>query len=64
MAAVPEGLDAYINDNGMGLTAADQLSYNSFLADAAHKLGLAAGLMNDLGQVKQLLSSFDFYINE
>jgi hypothetical protein len=64
VAAVPEGLDAFANDNGMGLTAADQISYNTFLANAAHKLGLAAGLMNDLRQVEQLLPSFDFFVNE
>ncbi|KIY98677.1 hypothetical protein MNEG_9286 [Monoraphidium neglectum] len=64
VAAVPEGLDAYANANGVGLTAADQISYNTFLANAAHNLGLSVGLMNDLDQIGQLLPSFDFFVNE
>lgn len=64
VAVVPDGVDAYSNQNGLGLTAADQLSYNAFLADEAHKLGLAAGLKNDIEQVPQLLPSFDFFVNE
>ena len=61
---VPDGVDGYSNSNGLGLTAADQLSYNTFLAEEAHKLGLAAGLKNDLSQLTQLLQSFDFFVNE
>ena len=37
--------------NGLGLTYADQLAYNLWLADTAHSMGLACGLKNDLGQV-------------
>jgi hypothetical protein len=64
VAVVPDGLDAYSNANGMGLTAADQISYNTFLANAAHSLGLSVGLMNDLNQIGDLLPSFDFFVNE
>ena len=34
------------------------------LAEAAHSLGLAIGLKNDLDQIKDLVSYFDFAVNE
>jgi hypothetical protein len=64
VGVVPDSVDAYSNANGIGLTALDQLSYNQFLADSAHTLGLAIGLRNDLEQIQQLLPSFDFFVNE
>ncbi len=60
----PDNVDAYANDSGFPLTGADQLSYNRFLADAAHARGLAVGLKNDLDQVDALVSDFDFALNE
>jgi hypothetical protein len=64
VAVVPNGLDAFSNANGMGLTAANQADYNTFLAQEAHAAGLGVGLMNDVEQVAQLLPSFDFFVNE
>ena len=46
------------------LTAQDQLAYNQWLAAAAHAHGLSIGLKNDLEQVPQLVTSFDFALNE
>ncbi|MEA3521688.1 MAG: endo alpha-1,4 polygalactosaminidase [Campylobacterota bacterium] len=60
----PDNIDAYTNDPGFDFTAEDQLEYNTFLADEAHKRGLSIGLKNDLNQIKQLVDSFDFVINE
>lgn len=60
----PDNMDAYANKNGLGLTAADQLDYNRFLATEAHRRGLAVGLKNDLDQVAALVDSFDFAVNE
>jgi hypothetical protein len=60
----PDNVDGYANPNGLGLTAADQLEYNKFLANEAHKRGLSIGLKNDLDQVKSLVSSFDWALNE
>lgn len=57
-------VDGYANDTGFPLTAADQLRYNRFLARAAHRLGLAAGLKNDVEQIESLVRSFDFAVNE
>jgi glycosyl hydrolase family 114 len=60
-------VDAYAagpGTTGWRISPATQLTYNRSLAGIAHRLGLAAGLKNDLGQVEQLLTSFDFAINE
>jgi hypothetical protein len=63
-AVDPDNVDGYSNDPGFPLTAATQLDYNRFLAAAAHARGLAVGLKNDLDQVKALVTSFDFAVNE
>ena len=59
-----DNVDGYSNSSGFPLTAAHQLPYNRFLADAAHARGLSIGLKNDLAQVKALEPSFDWAINE
>jgi hypothetical protein len=63
-AVDPDNVDGYTHDSGFPLTAANQLSFNKFLANEAHKRGLAVGLKNDLDQIPQLLGSFDFAVNE
>ena len=60
----PDNVDGYANPNGLGLTAADQLDYDRFLATEAHARGLAVALKNDLDQVAQLEGDFDFALNE
>jgi hypothetical protein len=64
LAVDGDNVDGFQNPNGIGLTAADQLAYNSWLAATAHGLGLAAGLKNDLDQIPQLVGVFDFFVNE
>jgi hypothetical protein len=59
-----DNVDGYTNPTGFTLTAADQIAYNKFLADAAHKRGLSAGLKNDIDQIPQLVDSFDWALNE
>lgn len=59
-----DNVDGYSNDTGFPLTAADQLAYDSFLADTAHRLGLAVALKNDVPQVRELLPYFDFAVDE
>ena len=59
-----DNVDGYANKTGFKLTAADQLTFDLWLADAAHGRGLGAGLKNDVEQVPQLVSSFDFAIDE
>ena len=60
----PDNVDGYSNQNGVGLTANDQLVYNKWLAAEAHARGLSIGLKNDLNQIPQLVSHFDWAINE
>jgi hypothetical protein len=59
-----DNVDGYSNDTGFPLTAADQLTYNRNLAASAHARGLSVGLKNDLGQVTDLVASFDWALNE
>ena len=60
----PDNVDGYTNRTGFPLTASDQLQYNKWIANQAHSRGLAVGLKNDLEQVDQLLTFFDFAVNE
>lgn len=60
----PDNVDGFANDTGFSLTGADQRAYNKFLAAEAHKRSLSVGLKNDLGQIKQLVSSFDWALDE
>lgn len=60
-------VDAYAagrRATGWNITPGMQLTYNRALAQIAHRRGLSVGLKNDLGQIEELLSSFDFAINE
>ena len=63
-AVDPDNVDGYTNAPGFPLTAATQLDYDTFLATSAHARGLAVGLKNNLDQVRSLVSSFDFAIND
>jgi len=60
----PDNVDGYANANGFGLRAADQLAYNRWLATESHARGLVVGLKNDVEQIGDLVSSFDFAVNE
>ena len=59
-----DNVDGYANDNGLGITAQAQITYDKLLATIAHDLGLSVALKNDLDQIPQLVSSFDFAVNE
>ena len=59
-----DNVDGYDNDTGFPLSSPDQLAYNRLLAQAAHARGLSVGLKNDLGQVPDLVSAFDWALNE
>jgi len=60
----PDNVDEYENDNGLGITAADQIDFNTFIASNAHSRGLSVGLKNDLDQVTQLESYYDWALDE
>ena len=63
-AVEPDNVDGYANKSGFPLTADDQLKFNKYLAQIAHARGLSVGLKNDLDQVKDLVDSFDWALNE
>lgn len=60
----PDNMDGYSNNSGFNLTASDQLTFNKFIANEAHKRGLSVGLKNDLDQINELVNYFDFAVNE
>ena len=59
-----DNVDAYTNPTGFPLRPADQLRYDVFLANAAHRRGMSVLLKNDLGQIPKLLRYFDGALNE
>ncbi|MFZ1155519.1 MAG: endo alpha-1,4 polygalactosaminidase [Solirubrobacteraceae bacterium] len=59
-----DNVDCYTNNTGFPLTAANQLTYNEWLATEAHALGLSIALKNDTGQIAQLQPYFDFALDE
>lgn len=60
----PDNIDAYTNDSGFGLTYADQLNFNKWVAGEVHKLGLSIGLKNDPDQATDLEPYFDWALTE
>ncbi len=59
-----DNVDGYQNATGFPLTGADQLRYDAFLANAAHRRGMSVLLKNDLGQTPKLFRYFDGALNE
>ncbi len=59
-----DNVDGYQNRSGFPLSGADQLRYDVYLANQAHRRGLTAVLKNDLGQVPDLLPYFDAALDE
>jgi len=64
----PDNMDGYLPENNasstFSITAEDQLIYNKFIANEAHKRGLGIGLKNDLNQIVELEPYYDFAVNE
>jgi hypothetical protein len=59
-----DNVEGFRTGSGFPLSGADQIAYNTWLADAAHDHGLSVGLKNDLGQIDELEPLFDFAVNE
>ena len=57
-------IDGWTNNTGFPLTAADQTTYNLFLAAAAQERGLKAGFKNNVEQARAQEPYFDFAVNE
>lgn len=60
----PDNIQAYQEDTGFSLTYDDQIEYNIWLANEAHKRNLSIALKNDGAQVKDLVEYYDFAIVE
>ncbi|MGC1381980.1 MAG: endo alpha-1,4 polygalactosaminidase [Candidatus Baltobacteraceae bacterium] len=60
----PDNLDGYQNKTGFPLTYQEQLTYDSWVAQAAHDRGLTADQKGDNGQVKDLVKVYDFAVVE
>jgi len=60
----PDNVDGYEAKTGFPLTAADQISFNNFIAAQAHARGISVGLKNDIDQAKTLEPNFDWALNE
>ena len=60
----PDNISGYQENTGFHLTYENQLQYNKWLANEAHKRGLAIALKNDGEQVIDLVNDFDFAIVE
>lgn len=63
-AVEPDNMEIHGNGTGFPITYEDQLKYALWLADEAHKRGLAIGVKNAPDQVKDLVEHFDFAITE
>lgn len=63
-AVEPDNMEIWTNDTGFPLTYDDQLKFALWLADEAHKRGLAIGQKNASDQTKDLVNVYDFAITE
>lgn len=63
-ALEPDNMEIHTNATGFPLTYADQLKYALWLAEEAHKRGLAIGQKNASDQVADLVNVYDFAIIE
>ncbi len=59
-----DNVNGYTNKTGFPITYEDQLKYNIWLANEAHKRGLSIGLKNDIEQRKELINYFDWAVIE
>lgn len=60
----PDNIDGYANNTGFPITEQEQLTFNIWLANQAHRRGLSIGLKNDSDQVEALLPYFDWALTE
>ncbi len=63
-AVEPDNMDIHGNETGFPITYEDQLRYVLWLADEAHRRGLAIGIKNAADQLADLVDHFDFAIIE
>ncbi|MFY8274740.1 endo alpha-1,4 polygalactosaminidase [Pseudoalteromonas sp. SSDWG2] len=63
-AVDPDNVDSHTQQSGFNISYAQQLEYNKYLSTTAHDNQLFIGLKNNLSQLADLHSHYDFAINE
>jgi len=63
-AVEPDNMDGYENNTGFPITPAEQLAYDTWIAQEVHSLGMAVFQKNDPDQATQLEPYFDGVIDE
>ena len=63
-AVEPDNIEAYENNSGFPITAAQQLTYNEWVAEEVHSLGMAVLQKNDPQQTPELEGYFDGALSE
>jgi hypothetical protein len=63
-AVEPDNIEGYANKSGFPLTAQEQLTYNKWIAEEVHSLGMAVLQKNDGEQTPQLEPYFDGALTE
>jgi hypothetical protein len=63
-AVEPDNMDGFENPTGFHITAAQQLTYDRWVARAVHRLGMAVFEKNDPEQAAKLEPSFDGVLDE
>jgi hypothetical protein len=63
-AVEPDNMDGYENSTGFAITAAQQLTYDEWVANEVHSLGMAVFQKNDPDQASTLQPYFDGVIDE
>jgi len=60
----PDNVNGFENETGFPISYADQLDFNLWLSQTAHTYDLEIGLKNNLNQINDMLSLFDWVLNE
>jgi hypothetical protein len=63
-AVEPDNMDGYENSTGFPITAAQQVTYDTWVAGEVHALGMSVFQKNDGEQTAQLVSHFDGALDE
>ncbi|CAI7655380.1 unnamed protein product [Penicillium discolor] len=60
----PDNIDAYGNENGLGLTEADSIDFLTFLASESHSRGMSIGLKNGGDIIGSVIDKMQWSVNE
>lgn len=63
-AIEPDNIHGYSEATGFPISYQDQLTYNTWLANEAHKRGLSIGLKSDRDQAADLVAAYDWALDE